>query len=98
MCGKWRIAPAGQSAVKLIKTVIFVKRAAELQLYRDHAGGHLLFEETGGIIKDFNGNAIDFGQGRKITGETNFGMVAARPAAFDGIMQAVKAVLDERTR
>jgi 3'(2'), 5'-bisphosphate nucleotidase len=64
----------------------------------DHAGGQLIFQEAGGIIRDLDGGEIDFGQGRKIEGTRNFGMVAAMPSAFSGIMQAVKTVLERRTR
>jgi 3'(2'), 5'-bisphosphate nucleotidase len=68
------------------------------KLARDHAGGHLLYQETGGIIKDLDGGDIDYGQGRKILGDRNFGMLAAMPSAFDGIMQAAREVLERRTR
>lgn len=64
----------------------------------DHAGGQILFQEAGGIIKDIEGDDIDFGQGRRILGTRNLGMVASMPTVFDGIMQAVKAILDKRTR
>ncbi|KAF2742428.1 carbohydrate phosphatase [Sporormia fimetaria CBS 119925] len=63
----------------------------------DHAGGQLLFQETGGIIKDFDGKDIDFRHGRKIVGTRNFGMLAARPDVFDDVMEAVKRVLGRRT-
>ncbi|KAF2662286.1 carbohydrate phosphatase [Lophiostoma macrostomum CBS 122681] len=64
----------------------------------DHAGGHLLVQEAGGVIKDLDGGDIDYGQGRKILGDRNFGMVATMPSAFNGIMQAVTEVLEMRTR
>ncbi|KAF2117510.1 hypothetical protein BDV96DRAFT_643883 [Lophiotrema nucula] len=64
----------------------------------DHAGGHLLFTEAGGTIKDFDGKPIDFGQGRYLKGDTNYGMVCAAPWCFDTVMKAVKDVLDQRTR
>ncbi|KAF2184329.1 carbohydrate phosphatase [Zopfia rhizophila CBS 207.26] len=64
----------------------------------DHAGGHLLYHEVGGIIKDFDGGKIDFGQGRKLLGENNFGMIAAMPWCFDKVVQAVKGVLEKRTQ
>lgn len=59
----------------------------------DHAGGQLLFQEAGGQVKDLRGGDIYFGNGRKLLGTKNFGMLAAVPAAFDGIMQAVETVL-----
>lgn len=62
----------------------------------DHAGGHLLFEETGGIIRDINGKTIDFGLGRKLLGKDHFGMVAARPYCFDDVAKAVNEVISQR--
>ncbi|RYP15806.1 hypothetical protein DL765_005475 [Monosporascus sp. GIB2] len=64
----------------------------------DHAGGNLLFEEAGGIIRDIDGGLIDFGQGRKILGERNFGMVAAMPWCFEKVMKAVNDVLCRRAK
>ena len=64
----------------------------------DHAGGHILFVEAGGVIKDFDGGDIFFGQGRRIEGDRNYGMVAALPWAFDRVRQAVGEVLERRAR
>lgn len=62
----------------------------------DHAGGHILYTEAGGVIKDFNGGDIDFAQGRHIAGERNYGMIAALPSAFEKVERTVKAVLAAR--
>ncbi|KAI0576547.1 carbohydrate phosphatase [Pyrenophora tritici-repentis] len=62
----------------------------------DHAGGHLLYQEAGGVISDFNGEQIDFSQGRKITGERNWGMVACLPGYFEEVGKSVKEVLKKR--
>jgi len=62
----------------------------------DHAGGHLLYQEAGGVISDFNGEQIDFSQGRKITGERNWGMIACLPAYFEEVGRSVKEVLKKR--
>ncbi|KAF1834998.1 carbohydrate phosphatase [Decorospora gaudefroyi] len=62
----------------------------------DHAGGHLLFQEAGGMISDFNGEQIDFAQGRKIRGERNWGMIATMPGLFEHVGRAVRSVLDKR--
>lgn len=64
----------------------------------DHAGGQLLFQEVGGQVKDLRGGAIDFAEGRKLLGAKNFGMLAAVPAVFDGVMQAVNTVLAKGTQ
>ncbi|KAF2262259.1 carbohydrate phosphatase [Lojkania enalia] len=64
----------------------------------DHSGGMLLFQEAGGIIKDFNGGDIDCGYGRKLLGDRNFGMIAAMPWVFDKVAEAVNEVLNTRTR
>jgi 3'(2'), 5'-bisphosphate nucleotidase len=62
----------------------------------DHAGGHILFQEAGGVIKDFDGKNVDFGRGRQIKGEANYGMIGAMPDVFDHIDRAVKEVLGQR--
>jgi 3'(2'), 5'-bisphosphate nucleotidase len=62
----------------------------------DHAGGHILFTEAGGLIKDFNGGDIDFAQGRHIAGERNYGMIAALPYVFERVERAVKEILARR--
>lgn len=62
----------------------------------DHAGGHLLYQEAGGIIADFHGKPIDFAHGRKIKGERNYGMIAAMPARFEQVARAVNQVLAQR--
>ncbi|KAF2491038.1 carbohydrate phosphatase [Lophium mytilinum] len=56
----------------------------------DHAGGQLIFQETGGKIQDLNGGAIDLAQGRKLKGERNFGMIAARPWCWEKVNEAAK--------
>ncbi|KAF1921717.1 hypothetical protein BDU57DRAFT_59375 [Ampelomyces quisqualis] len=62
----------------------------------DHAGGHILFQEAGGVIRDFDGKHVDFGRGRKITGGVNYGMIGAMPLVFDRVHGAVKDVLARR--
>ncbi|PVI07821.1 carbohydrate phosphatase [Periconia macrospinosa] len=64
----------------------------------DHAGGSLLFQEAGGIIKDIDGGDIDFAQGRLLKGERNFGMIAALPGIWGAVDRAVKDVLQRRTK
>lgn len=64
----------------------------------DHAGGHILYTEAGGLIKDFNGGDVDFAQGRHIAGERNYGMIAALPSVFEQVERAVKDVLARRPR
>lgn len=63
----------------------------------DHAGGQLLFQEVGGIIRDIDGRSIDFSHGRRILGDNNYGMIAAQPAIFREVNEAVKTVLARRT-
>jgi 3'(2'), 5'-bisphosphate nucleotidase len=63
----------------------------------DHAGGHILYSEAGGLIKDFNGGGIDFSQGRHIAGERNYGMIAALPCVFEKVKGAVQEVLARRS-
>jgi 3'(2'), 5'-bisphosphate nucleotidase len=62
----------------------------------DHAGGQLLFQEVGGVVRDIDGGEIDFGQGRILRGERNFGMIAALPGVFENVQRAVGEVLGRR--
>lgn len=62
----------------------------------DHAGGHILYQEAGGMISDFHGEQIDFAQGRKIRGERNYGMIATMPGLFEHVGRAVNKVLAKR--
>jgi 3'(2'), 5'-bisphosphate nucleotidase len=62
----------------------------------DHAGGHILFQEAGGVIRDFDGKDIDFARGRQIKGEVNYGMIGAMPDVFADVDRAVKDVLGRR--
>jgi 3'(2'), 5'-bisphosphate nucleotidase len=64
----------------------------------DHAGGHILFQEAGGVIRDFNGKDVDFARGRRITGEVNYGMLGAMPHVVEHVDRAVKDVLGRRSR
>ncbi|KAF3011224.1 hypothetical protein E8E13_011632 [Curvularia kusanoi] len=64
----------------------------------DHAGGHILYTEAGGVIRDFNGGDIDFAQGRHIAGERNYGMIAALPSVFEKVERAVNEVLARRAQ
>jgi 3'(2'), 5'-bisphosphate nucleotidase len=88
-------------ALTLGATDVMVRLPKDKERYTyiwDHAGGQLLYEEAGGTIKDLDGNPIDFGQGRKILGTKNYGMVAAMPASFPAVIQAVERVLEKRAR
>lgn len=88
-------------ALTLGATDVMLRLPTDKQRYTctwDHAGGQLLFQEAGGVIKDIEGGALDFKQGRKILGDRNFGMVAAMPWCFDQVMQAVQELLEKRIR
>ncbi|KAI4840260.1 3',5'-bisphosphate nucleotidase [Aureobasidium sp. EXF-8845] len=57
----------------------------------DHAGGFLIFEESGGKVTDLDGKPIDFGAGRRF--ENNSEMVAAPEKAQSRILQLVNDML-----
>lgn len=78
--------------------VRFPKNKERYTYIWDHAGGILLAQEAGYIVQDFDGEEMDFGQGRKLLGDRNYGMVVAMPSVFDGVMQAVQEVLGRRAR
>jgi 3'(2'), 5'-bisphosphate nucleotidase len=86
-------------ALTLGATDVMVRLPKGMERYTyvwDHAGGQLLFQEVGGIIRDIDHCPIDLGQGRKILGSRNFGMVAAMPSAYVNVLQAVERVLERR--
>lgn len=57
----------------------------------DHAGGMLIAEETGCVVSDLAGNAVDCGGGRRLTG--CYGMIVAPEGIHGVLVQAVKAFL-----
>ncbi|KAH0544748.1 hypothetical protein FGG08_001115 [Glutinoglossum americanum] len=57
----------------------------------DHAGGHLIFTESGGKVTDENGLEFDFGAGRRLY--RNFGAVAAPVGVHDRVLELVKEIL-----
>ncbi|CAC9893870.1 3',5'-bisphosphate nucleotidase [Aureobasidium pullulans] len=57
----------------------------------DHAGGFLIFEESGGKVTDLDGKPIDFGAGRRF--ENNSEMVAAPENAQPRILQLVNEMI-----
>lgn len=86
-------------ALTLGATDVMVRIPATKQRYTyiwDHAGGHILFQEAGGVIRDFDGENVDFGRGRRITGEVNHGMIGAMPQVYDRVERAVREVLARR--
>ncbi|KAI5196671.1 3',5'-bisphosphate nucleotidase [Aureobasidium subglaciale] len=59
----------------------------------DHAGGFLIFEESGGKVTDLDGKPIDFGAGRRF--ENNSEMVAAPEKAQPHVLQLVNEMLHD---
>jgi 3'(2'), 5'-bisphosphate nucleotidase len=86
-------------ALTLGATDVMVRIPATKERYTyiwDHAGGHILFQEAGGKILDFDGKNVDFGRGRKIIGEANHGMIGAMPEVYAHVEGAVREVLARR--
>lgn len=59
----------------------------------DHAGGILIFEESGGKVTDFRGRKIVLGAGRKLS--ENIGIVAAPETIHDEVLRPVQDVVME---
>lgn len=58
----------------------------------DHAGGQLIYAETGGVVTDAEGKQFDFGRGRKLKG--NWGIVAAGRELHARVFEEVRKVVD----
>jgi 3'(2'), 5'-bisphosphate nucleotidase len=69
----------------------FYSRKGHKSYVWDHAGGFLIFEESGGKVTDLDGKPIDFGAGRRF--ENNSEMVAAPEKAQSRILQLVNDML-----
>ncbi|KAM3424475.1 hypothetical protein BST61_g6479 [Cercospora zeina] len=59
----------------------------------DHAGGVLIFEESGGKVTDLEGKPIDFTTGRKMA--ANHGLVCAPSSVHGQILQLAQDVIKE---
>lgn len=57
----------------------------------DHAGGVIVFEETGGKVSDLNGKPLILIAGRELT--ENFGLIAAPVSLHPQVVAAAKTVL-----
>ncbi|RUS20006.1 3',5'-bisphosphate nucleotidase [Endogone sp. FLAS-F59071] len=62
----------------------------------DHASGSLLVTEAGGTVTDMYGQPLDFSVGRTLA--RNTGVVATAAGIHSEILEAVKAVLEEKSR
>lgn len=60
----------------------------------DHAGGQLIYRESGGKITDIYGQPFEFGTGRRF--QDNVGLVAADPAVHEQVLSAAKQAVDQR--
>ncbi|KAF8876779.1 hypothetical protein CPB84DRAFT_1795596 [Gymnopilus junonius] len=62
----------------------------------DHAPGHILVEEAGGVVTDSRGEPLNFGLGRTL-GE-NYGVIAAGKDIHPLVLGAVQKALAEETK
>ncbi|KAM3429452.1 hypothetical protein NHJ13734_008166 [Beauveria thailandica] len=59
----------------------------------DYAGAHLILREAGGVATDLDGKEVDFGTGRRLSG--NWGLVAAsHPSLHGRILGQVREFLE----
>jgi len=59
----------------------------------DHAGGALIFEETGGKVTDLAGRDLDFTKGAKLQG--NWGICAAPKVVHGAVLEKIQQVLSQ---
>ncbi|KAI9927377.1 hypothetical protein AWENTII_006179 [Aspergillus wentii] len=71
--------------------MIRIPRDKEYRPYAwDHAGGMLIFEESGGKITDLSGKPFNYGKGRKLS--DNLGLVATSPEIHSQIRAVANQV------
>ncbi|TVY34552.1 3'(2'),5'-bisphosphate nucleotidase [Lachnellula subtilissima] len=73
--------------------VTIPKKRDKISWVWDHAGGHLILKESGGLVTDLNGKEFDFGAGRYL-GE-NYGRIVAPMKIRKEIMATVVQFLAE---
>lgn len=73
--------------------VTIPKKKDKISWVWDHAGGHLILKESGGLVTDLNGKEFDFGAGRYL-GE-NYGRVVAPMSVREEVMASVVQILGE---
>ncbi|KAK3313224.1 hypothetical protein B0H66DRAFT_388486 [Apodospora peruviana] len=60
----------------------------------DHAGAQLIYTESGrGKVTDLNGKPVDFGTGRKLSG--NYGIITADESVHGKVLELVRDMLDD---
>ncbi|KAA8652322.1 hypothetical protein EYZ11_009299 [Aspergillus tanneri] len=58
----------------------------------DHAGGMLVYEESGGKLTDLDGRPFNYARGRRLM--DNFGVVATLPQFHDRLLEVARQFLD----
>ncbi|EGC31911.1 hypothetical protein DICPUDRAFT_82219 [Dictyostelium purpureum] len=54
----------------------------------DHAAGHIIVEEAGGVVTDFKGNQLDYSKGYKL--EDNVGIVCSNKNLHNPLFESIK--------
>ncbi|KAI9753476.1 MAG: hypothetical protein M1815_006191 [Lichina confinis] len=72
-----------------------VKKGYQEKIW-DHAAGDLIAREAGGSVTDAQGKRLDFSRGRTLA--DNSGVVASAREIHRHVLEAVSAVLDEKTK
>ncbi|RAH51825.1 hypothetical protein BO85DRAFT_473117 [Aspergillus piperis CBS 112811] len=71
--------------------MVRIPRSPEYRAYAwDHAGGMLVFEESGGMITDLDGQPFNYGRGRTLA--DNFGLVAAFPEFHSRVLELAQEI------
>ncbi|RAK95132.1 myo-inositol transporter [Aspergillus ibericus CBS 121593] len=71
--------------------MVRIPRSPEYRAYAwDHAGGMLIYEESGGRITDLNGRPFNYGRGRQLA--DNMGLVATFPEIHSRVLELVREV------
>ncbi|PYI08963.1 hypothetical protein BO78DRAFT_309487 [Aspergillus sclerotiicarbonarius CBS 121057] len=71
--------------------MVRIPRSPEYRAYAwDHAGGMLIYEESGGMITDLDGRPFNYGRDRQLA--DNMGLVATFPEIHSHVLELVREV------
>ncbi|EFA75759.1 3',5'-bisphosphate nucleotidase [Heterostelium album PN500] len=84
---KYAMVARGDSDIYLRLTELAYK-----ECIWDHAAGHIIVEEAGGQVFDFQGKPLDYSVGRKL--DNNIGIVCSNSNLYPALKESIKKSID----